>query len=270
MKLFLMTDLEGVAGVINGPDWLSPSGRYYENARRLLTQEVNAAVEAFAEGGFGDILVCDGHGAGAVDLERLDPRARMIRGWPKEIYPFGLDRSFDACAFVGQHAKAGTPNSHLTHTGWWDVKDSRVNGVSLGEYGELALCAGELEVPVIFAAGEKALCAEAAALTPWVVTAAVLEGTIGGSGDELSGEQYERFHEGAIHLAPARACDVVRAAARAACAAFRADRARFAPLKLPPPYCLEREMRAYQGKPAEALRVTHADSVIGLLNRARN
>jgi D-aminopeptidase len=269
MKLFLMTDLEGVAGVINGPDWLYPSGRYYENAKRLLTQEVNAAVEAFADGGFEDILVCDGHGSGGIDLERLDPRARMIRGWPRQVYPFGMDRSFDALAFVGQHAKAGTPHSHLTHTGWWDVKDSRVNGVSLGEYGELALCAGELGLPVIFAAGEKALCAEAAALTPWVVTAAVLEGTIGGSGDELGGEQYERFHEGAIHLAPSRACDVVRAAAREACAAFRAGRARFKPLALAPPYRLERETRAYQGRPAGVVRAEHADSVIGLLNRAR-
>lgn len=44
-----MTDLEGVAGVINGSDWLCPTGRYYEVARRLLTQEVNAAIRAFAK-----------------------------------------------------------------------------------------------------------------------------------------------------------------------------------------------------------------------------
>jgi D-aminopeptidase len=33
MKLFIMTELEGVAGVINGSDWLYPTGRYYETAR---------------------------------------------------------------------------------------------------------------------------------------------------------------------------------------------------------------------------------------------
>ena len=266
MKLFLMTDLEGVAGVMNSADWLAPTGRSYENARRLLTQEVNAAIELFASGGFDDILVCDGHGEGAINLELLDLRVRLIRGWPKDVYPFGLDRSFDASAYVGQHAKAGTPFSHLTHTGWWSVKDQHINGLSVGEYGEGALCAGELGVPVIFASGEKALCAEAAALTPWVVTVPVLEGTIGGSGDELSGEEYEHFHEGAIHLQPARACERIRAGAREAVEAFRADRGRFKPLKINPPYRLDREIRPYQGKPARAIHVEHSTSIIALMN----
>lgn len=266
MKLFLMTDLEGVAGVMNGTDWLYPAGRYYENARRLLTLEVNAAIESFVAGGFDDILVCDGHGAGAINLELLDPRARLIRGWPKDVYPFGLDRSFDAQAHVGQHAKAGTPFSHLTHTGWWSVRDQKINGVSVGEYGEGALCGGELGVPLIFASGEKAFCAEVAALTPWVHTVTVLEGTIGGTGDELSGEEYEHFHEGAIHLQPTRACELIRAKAKEAAEAFRTDRARFKPLKLDPPYRLERVLRPYQGKPGRTIHVEHPTSVIALLN----
>lgn len=266
MKLFVMTDLEGVAGVLNGADWLYPSGRHHDAARRLLTCEVNAAVGAFHAGGFEEILVCDGHGEGAIDPEQLDPHARLIRGWSKEPYPFGMDRSFDAVAYLGQHAKAGTPFSHLTHTGWWNVRDQRINGRSVGEYGEGALCAGELGMPVIFAAGEKAFCAEAAALTPWVVSVPVLEGTIGGTGDELSGEEYERFHEGAIHLQPKRACEVIAAAAGEAAAAFRADRSRFKTLRLDPPYRLEREIRPYRGAPARVIRVSDPNSVINLLN----
>ena len=266
MKLFLMTDLEGVAGVINGADWLYPTGRYHENAKRLLTQEVNAAIDLFVAGGFDDILVCDGHGAGAINMELLDPRVRLIRGWPRNAYPFGLDRSFDAMAYVGQHAKAGTPFSHLTHTGWWTVLDQSINGVSVGEYGEGALCGGELGVPMIFASGEKAFCAEVAALTPWVLTVEVLEGTIGGTGDELNGEDYERFHEGAIHLHPTRARELIHTKAREAVDAFRTDRARFTPLKLDPPYRLERVLRPYQGKPGRTIQVGHPSSVIALLN----
>src|SRR5687768_6227594 len=123
LNLFVMTDLEGVAGVINGRDYLGPSGRYYETARRLLTLEVNAAIEGFAVTGFEGFLVVDGHGEGAINIELLDSRARLARGIPTGSTaphgPWGLNDSFDAMAVVGQHAKAGTPLSHLTHTGWW-------------------------------------------------------------------------------------------------------------------------------------------------------
>jgi D-amino peptidase len=258
MKLFLMTDLEGVAGVIDGENWLYPGDRCYDVARRLLTREVNAAIRGFVEGGFSDILVCDGHGAGAIDIERLDPRARLIRGWDKGErragnWPFGLDASFDAVAFVGQHAKAGTAYSHITHTGWFNICDLTVNGLSVGEYGQLALVAGEMGVPVVFASGEKALCEEVAALTPWVVTAAVLEGTIGGTGDELSGEAYERFHYGAIHLQPRAARQLIHDRALTAARLFDTHRDRFEPLKMEPPFRLVCSVRRYKGRPAEVI-----------------
>jgi len=266
MKLFLMTDLEGVAGVISGSDWLYPTGRYYETARRLLTQEVNAAIRAFAMGGFDEIVVADGHGAGAINIEVLDSRAKLRRGWGRQPYPFGMDATFDAVAYVGQHAKAGTPFSHLTHTGWWDVRDERINGISIGEYGEGAFNAGELSVPVIFAAGEKALCAEASALTPWVVTAAVLEGVLGNTGDELSGEEYERCHEAALHLQPDAACALIHDRAREAASAFQSGRARFQPLRLAAPYRLEWDMRPYKGQPARRHVFEHPSSISAALN----
>jgi len=80
MKLFMMTDMEGVAGVIDFDRWTRANGCYYEQGKRLLTAEVNSAIEVFAENGFGDIVVCDGHGGGAIDIERLDSRTRLIRG----------------------------------------------------------------------------------------------------------------------------------------------------------------------------------------------
>lgn len=265
MKLFIMTDLEGVAGVINGVDYLYHHSRYYETARRLLTDEVNAAIEGFIAGGFDDILVADGHGAGAINIERLDPRVRLARGWGEGTYPFGLTRDFDAMAYVGQHAKAGTPLSHLTHTGWWSLRDQTINGVSVGEYGEGALCAGELGVPVIFGCGEKAFCNEVADLTPWVVTCSVLEGVIDGSGDDLTREQYERFHEGAVHLHPKAACKLIRATAEDAATRFAADRDAFKPLTFDPPYHIVRHIRASADGEARSAEATHDDSVIELL-----
>lgn len=266
MKLFIMTDVEGVAGVVNGCDYLTSQGRYYETARRLLTAEVNAAIQGFAQGGFDKFLVCDGHGAGAVNIELLDPRASYQRGWGSKPYPFGMNESFDACAYVGQHAKAGTSFSHLTHTGSWDVRDQRINGLSIGEYGEGALCAGELDLPVIFAAGEQALCDEAAALTPWVTTAAVLQGVCEQTGDHLTAAEYETCHIGAIHLQPEAACKLIVSRALEAARRFVAERETFKPLVLTPPYKLERFFRPTNARPARVVQAMHDSSVIELFN----
>ena len=45
MKVFAMTDLEGVGGVVSFETQTYETGRYYEEARRLQTAEINAAVE---------------------------------------------------------------------------------------------------------------------------------------------------------------------------------------------------------------------------------
>ena len=39
MKIFIMTDMEGVAGVLDHDTWVTPQGRYYEAGKRLLTLE---------------------------------------------------------------------------------------------------------------------------------------------------------------------------------------------------------------------------------------
>lgn len=266
MKIYIMTDLEGVAGVVNSADWLGPTSRYYETAKRLLTEEINSAIRGFIEGGFDEFVIADGHGHGGIDIELLDSRANLMRGWSKKPYPFGLDKSYSAAAFVGQHAKAGTEFSHLTHTGWWNCLDFAINGVSVGEYGQITLVAGELGIPVIFASGEKALCIEAQSLTPWVITAAVKEGTIGGTGSELSGEDYEHFHEGAIHLSPYKSRELIFAQAKYAAQEFQKNSSQFKPICLTPPYKLEQKFRPYKGKPATVITYDHPDSIISLLN----
>ena len=78
MKLFIMTDMEGIAGVMNVDEYLAPDARYYETARRLLTQSVNAAVAGFADHGFDEILVADAHGWGAINLELLDEQGNVL------------------------------------------------------------------------------------------------------------------------------------------------------------------------------------------------
>ena len=72
-KIYIMTDMEGVAGVIDFENWCGPSGRYYELAKELLTLEVNSCIEGLFEGGVEEIIVLDGHGPGGINIKLLDP-----------------------------------------------------------------------------------------------------------------------------------------------------------------------------------------------------
>ena len=62
MKLMLITDLESVAGVLNYDEWCGPWGSYFDQGKRLLTHEVNAAVDGLFAGRATEVTVLDGHG----------------------------------------------------------------------------------------------------------------------------------------------------------------------------------------------------------------
>lgn len=206
MRIFVMTDMEGVAGVLDHDNWCQPpngnyAGRYYDLGRELLTKEVNAAIDGFWRGGADDIVVVDGHGAGGIVPTLLDSRAKLLHGWSMHG-PFGLDETFDGVAWVGQHAKAGTVRAHIAHTGWFDRLDYSINGTSIGEFGQTALAAGELGVPVIFGSGDEAFCREAVVLAPHITTVAVKQGLTPDDGADLDTRAYMRHNLAAIHLHP--------------------------------------------------------------------
>lgn len=267
MKILVMTDMEGVAGMINRDDWVIPEGRYYDRGRALLTEETNAAVDGLFAGGASEVLVVDGHGAGGIDPELLDERAQLMRGATSPVWPWGLDKSFHGLAFVGQHAKAGTPYSHLTHTQNYNYIDLTVNGLSIGEYGQVALCAMELGVPTIFAAGEEALAREAEMLTPGVVTVAVKRGLLPDRLEHVDTETYGRSKLSAIHLSPTRARDLIRGGALHAATLLGENPRAFSYPKLEAPFELVCSLRSNGDEPAREIRRQHPTSFIGLLNQ---
>jgi D-aminopeptidase len=267
MKILLMTDMEGVAGMLNHDDWVLPAGRFYDKGQRLLTLEANAAIAGLCAGGATEIVVVDGHGAGGIDPELLDPRALLERNWGPNPYPFGLDASFDGFACVGQHAKAGTPFSHITHTGWFNVIDLSINGISIGEYGEMALCAMELGVPCILACGEEAFAAEAEELTPGVITASVKRGTLPDGLDALDSIDYRKAKLGAIHLSPVKARHAIRAAALRAARKLRTKPRSFHFPDIGAPYKAVTRVRKENDQPAKTWEKQHPTSVIALLNQ---
>lgn len=266
MKLYIMTDLEGVAGVIDSENWCMWDGRYYEAAKELLTLEVNAAVRGFIQGGATEIVVADGHGPGAINGSILDPRVMLMRGWPVG-FPLELDSSYDAIAWIGQHAKAGTEHAHLAHTQNFGYLDYAINGISVGEFGQMAFCAMELGVKPIFGSGDLAFIEEAEALFPGIETVAVKYGTTPGKGDECTAEEYRLRNKAAVHFSPDRSRQMIYEGALRAITRFREGGAIGMP-NLQPPYEAIVKRRPSADKPASTGTFSHPSSISALINES--
>ena len=179
LKVFISVDMEGITGVVNWED-VRRDGKDYGYFREVMTKETNAAIEGALEGGATEIIVRDSHGSARNILpEMLNKNSKLIRDWSGGFMSMmeGINETFDAVVFVGYHAKAGTPNAILEHTmSSKNIIDVAINNVSMPEAGVNALIAGHYDVPVVFVAGEKALCDQAKNLFGDVTTFAVKEG----------------------------------------------------------------------------------------------
>ncbi len=180
MKVYAVTDLEGVAGVYQ---WENRDDTSYENLerrmrqRRWLAEECNAMGDGFFRGGATDVWINDGHGPGyTIDMSLVERRIRVHHGGQRPSYCTGLDESCDGLASLGTHAMAGTPHANLRHTMGLAIRRYSLNGIAVGETGYQAFLAGHFGVPFIFCAGDAYACKEMEELVPGCVTVAVKEG----------------------------------------------------------------------------------------------
>ncbi len=182
MRVMIWVDAEGISGITSWEQVLAGRSRY-EEGRRLITMEVNAAVRGAKLAGAREIVVVDCHGAGGEHSfrnlipELLETGAEYILGAAWTTYTKPLEQGFEAAIFLGFHAKAGTPDGVLSHT----VSESWLNFYLNGEpTGEIAICAGvcgHFGVPVLLVTGDAATCREAkATLGEAVKTVPVKEG----------------------------------------------------------------------------------------------
>ena len=138
------------------------SSAEFEWARRLMTEEANAAVAGALEGGATEVWVTDAHGSMRNLLPlALHPEARDVGGRPKLLGQLeGLDNTFGAVLFTGYHGRAGTPASILAHTYIGIIQGIRLGGVPVGEYGVNAALAGYFGVPVALVTGDNTVVAQ--------------------------------------------------------------------------------------------------------------
>lgn len=178
MKLFISADIEGITGVTT---WASTryGGKDYEQACRLMTEEVAAACRAILSAGH-EVVVKDGH----EDAMNMDPKdlpkgTQLIRGWMNTPYSMmaGLDETFDGALYIGYHSGAWTNTSPLKHTGEDYLYNwVKVNGEYASEFTLNSMLADELGIPSLFLSGDKGICSDASAQYPGIVTVATKEG----------------------------------------------------------------------------------------------
>ncbi len=259
MKIYILTDQEGVAGVVSATDYSKPGDRYYEVARELATMEVNAAIEGALETGGHEFFVFDGHGHGSIDVACIHPAARVLTGRPVR-YPFGFDDSFDALMIVGHHAKSNTDGGHLSHTFSFAQDDFILNGNSLGEIGYYMALAGHFDVPTILVTGDVAACKEAQALIPGIEVAAVKEGWKSGPATGLTGPKNALHNGAAVHLAPIAARSLIRRQASTAVSRIP----EIPPYRIATPYELISILRPETAGGDRLVSAIHADDLITL------
>jgi D-amino peptidase len=167
VRVHVISDMEGVAGIVKGAQTGGDSPLYQEG-RVLYTEEINAAVRGAKDAGATEILVMDNHGAGgpysfnSLVPDLLDPGCEYVVQQEWTEYTGFLEAGCDAALLVGMHAMAGTPDGVLSHTvsgqAW---RSLRFNGRLVGETGINAAFCGHWRAPVVLVTGDRAVCKEA-------------------------------------------------------------------------------------------------------------
>jgi D-amino peptidase len=212
VKVFIVSDMEGVAGIVK---WQQTDGAKadvaYHEGRRLYTEEINAAVRGAKAAGATEIVVMDCHGAGehwsfnSLIPEDLDPACEFVVQQEWTEYTEFLEQGCDAALFIGMHAKAGTPDGVMSHTVFGQAwRELQFNGTSVGETGINAALCGTWDCPVLLVTGDEAVCREGRALLGDGLTTVSVKHGLG------------RFS--ARNLTPARARELIEDGAKQALA----------------------------------------------------
>jgi D-amino peptidase len=155
MRVLISADSEGVTGITNTNELMF--GRvHYEFMRTMMTDDVNAAIDGAFAGGATEVVVNDAHWTMTnVQIERLDPRATLIKGFHKHLCMVAGIEDADAVFFLGYHARTGDSDGVGNETILGrEIVEIRMNGKPVGESEINAAVCGQFGVPVVFASGD--------------------------------------------------------------------------------------------------------------------
>jgi len=167
-KALILADIEGIIGVHDKAQ-CTPGKKEWKEARRLITEDVNAAAKGLLAAGFHTITVCDMHGTGFNLLpEALIPEARCDQGHRWHPVPLmGTIPKADCAVMVGWHAAPDQTgfSPHIFHK---SLRKLCINGAPITEVELFAAVLGEHGVPVPFVSAEAVACDRIEGHMPWI------------------------------------------------------------------------------------------------------
>jgi D-amino peptidase len=254
MRVQIISDMEGVAGIVRG-DQTNAGKPLYEEGRKLYTEEINAAVRGAKKAGADEVVVMDHHGAGeafsfnSLIPDLLDPACEYVVQDSWTQYTGVLEEGCDACLLVGMHAMAGTPDGVLSHTvSGREWRSLRFNGMLVGETGINAAFCGMWNCPILLVTGDGAACREATELLGDGLTTVAVKWGIG--------------RNSARNIAPLRARELIEEGARNALKNLDAvkpyDPGR--PVEIEVQFLTPSEVDKYRGR--QGVEVTGPESIV--------
>jgi D-amino peptidase len=183
-KYMIRCDIEGVTGVVSY-EQAEPGRPEYGFGQKMFMSDLLALVDGLNAGGADGIVIYDEHYYGRnIDMDALPDNTSAICGKPpyRTDWAGGLDSSFKGIILLGFHSKYGTLGGLLPHSYELDIKDLRLNGLSVGEIGMETAIAGDYNVPLLMMCGDSAGVKETCILAPGVECVAVKESICGYGG----------------------------------------------------------------------------------------
>jgi len=176
MKVYIETDIEGIAGYISFEDRETQTiENFYHRQRmyRLLTGEVNAAIQGAKEAGADVIYVNDSHGSGYnIIFEELEDGCEIIHGRGSHFPEWLTDlKGADVMVLIGMHAMGGELDGVCPHTRW--IVRTKEGIIYLSEASMAMSLAGDLGIPAVFISGDQIVTAEVKEKNPDIITGIV-------------------------------------------------------------------------------------------------
>lgn len=180
MKVFISADIEGISTTTCWDDTENDKAPYKYHALQM-TKEVLAACNGAISAGAKEIFVKDAHGyAMNIDTTMLPDCVKVHRRWSGHPYSMveGIDKSFDACVFIGYHSASYQDGNPLAHTMTGKIQYIKINNQITSEFMIFSYAAALENVPTVFLSGDKNLCDYSTInpAHPKLITLAVKEG----------------------------------------------------------------------------------------------
>ena len=212
MKVFIISDIEGVAGIVKGEQTGPARRATRRSSRRAASSTPRRSTRPCAarrpparprSSRWTATAPASGYTFNSLIPEDLDPDCEFVVQDQWTEYIEFLEQGVDAALFVGMHARAGTADGVLNHTvSGPNFQNLWFNDTLVGETGINAALCGTWGCPVLLVTGDQAACREGTELLgDGLTTVQVKQGT---------GVQSAR------NLVPARAREAIEAGAKQA------------------------------------------------------